>query len=300
MLSEIGFQANPNQKAFFSDVIIRNFRYPSNALFSASENPSQFTQANVSWDGKSFTVSGAQNGSFVTANPSRFAAPMLRTEFATTGKTIKNARIYATARGIYELYINGQRVGKDYFNPGLTQYNKTHQYQTFDVTSLVKTGQNAWCAWLSEGWWSGNITFTGDNWNFFGDRQSLLAQLIIQYTDGTEQIITTQPDKWAYFNDGPIRYGCFFQGVVYDAQKEAAVAGWANPYFKANGWKAAEKIALEGTAFVGNVPNALKYDGMALVGQLDDRVQVREIRQAQSMTEPRKGVFIYDMGQNMV
>ena len=300
MLSEIGFQTNPNQKAYFSDVIIRNFRYPSNALFSASENPSQFSQTNVSWDGKGFTVSGAENGSFVTANPSRFAAPMLRTEFATTGKTIKNARIYATARGIYELYLNGERVGKDYFNPGLTQYNKTHQYQTFDVTSLVKTGQNAWGAWLSEGWWSGNITFTGDNWNFFGDRQSLLAQLIIQYTDGTEQIITTQPDKWSYFNDGPIRYGSFFQGEVYDAQKEAAVAGWANPNFKANGWKAAEKIALEGTAFVGNVPNALKYDGMALVGQLDDRVQVREIRQAQSMTEPRQGVFVYDMGQNMV
>jgi alpha-L-rhamnosidase len=300
MLSEIGFQANPNQKAQFSDVIIRNFRYPSNPLFSANENPTLFTQANVAWDGKQFNVSGAQNGVFVTANPSRFAAPMLRTEFATRGKTIKNARIYATARGIYELYLNGERVGKDYFNPGLTQYNKTHQYQTFDVTSLVKTGQNAWGAWLSEGWWSGNITFTGDNWNYFGDRQSLLAQLIIQYTDGTEQIITTQPDTWSYFNDGPIRYGSFFQGEVYDAQKEAAVAGWANPNFNAKSWKSAEKITLEGTAYVGNVPNALKFDGMALVGQLDDRVQIREIRQAQSMTEPRKGVFIYDMGQNMV
>ncbi|MEY3855103.1 MAG: hypothetical protein RIS68_1117, partial [Bacteroidota bacterium] len=172
MLSEIGFQANPNQKAQFSDVIIRNFRYPSNPLFSANENPALFAQANVAWDGNQFTVSGAQNGAFVTANPSRFAAPMLRTEFATSGKTIKNARIYATARGIYELYLNGERVGKDYFNPGLTQYNKTHQYQTFDVTSLVKSGQNAWGAWLSEGWWSGNITFTGDNWNYFGDRQS--------------------------------------------------------------------------------------------------------------------------------
>ncbi len=300
MLSHIGFQMEPQQKAYFSDVIIKNFRHPSNALFSAQDNPALFTQSQIVWNGKQFQVDGLQNGVLATADPSRFAAPMLRTQFATINKTIKQARIYATSRGIYELYLNGTRVGKDYFNPGLTQYNKTHQYQTFDVTALINKGENAWGAWLSEGWWSGNITFTGDSWNFFGDRQSLLAKLVIQYTDGSEQIITTNPEKWTYFNDGPIRYGSFFQGEVYDAQKEAAIAGWSIPNFKGQGWKPAQKIALEGNAFVGNVPNALKYDGMQLVGQLDDHVQVREVLQAKSISEPRKGVFVYDMGQNMV
>ena len=300
MLSHIGFKVGPLQKANFSDVIIKNFRHPSNALFTAQENPSLFTQSQIVWDGKQFQVDGLQNGVLATADPSRFAAPMLRTQFSTSSKTIKKARIYATSRGIYELYLNGSRVGKDYFNPGLTQYNKTHQYQTFDVTSLIKNGENAWGAWLSEGWWSGNITFSGDSWNFFGDRQSLLAKLVIQYTDGTEQIITTNPDQWTYFNDGPIRYGSFFQGEVYDAQKEAAIAGWSTTNFKSTAWKPAQKISLEGTAFVGSVPNALKFDGMQLSGQLDDRVQVREVLQAKSMSEPRKGVFVYDMGQNMV
>ena len=68
---------------------------------------------------------------------------MLRTTFSSEVKKIANARLYVTARGIYEIYINGKRVGNDYFNPGLTQYNKTHLYQTYDVSDLIKIGKNA-------------------------------------------------------------------------------------------------------------------------------------------------------------
>ncbi len=289
MLAEIGFQAPAGETAYFSDVLIKNFRQPSNTLFAAAENPGLWP----GWDGKQFRVSG----NFTVANPSRHAAPMLRTQFATSGKTIKKARIYATARGIYELYLNGKRVGDDYFNPGLTQYNKTHQYQSFDVTSLVHSGENAWGAWLSEGWWSGNITYSGESWNYFGDRQSLLAQLIITYTDGSEQIVSTNPNRWKSYNDGPIRVGSFFQGEVYDAQKEAAIAGWATTKYSEKNWTPASVITLEGTAFLDK---NLDYSQMQLQGQLDDRVQVRKVLQAQSIQEPRKGVFVYDMGQNMV
>ncbi|MHA8066705.1 family 78 glycoside hydrolase catalytic domain [Aquirufa sp. ROCK2-A2] len=299
MLSEIGFQVPANQKAHFSDVQIKNYRSPSNILFDASENPPLFLEKGVEWDGKVFHISSSQDV-LVAKNPSRFAAPMLRTQFETAQKTIKKARIYATARGIYELYLNGKRVGTDYFNPGLTQYNKTHLYQSFDVSDLIKTGKNAWGAWLSEGWWSGNITFSGDSWNYFGDRQSLLAKLVIQYTDGTEQVITSNPDQWSSYNNGPIRYGSFFQGEIYDALKEEAVQGWSTHEYVAKDWKKAAKIDLEGTSFVGNANNALKYDHMQLIGQLDDKVQIRKVLQAKSMTEPRKGVFVYDMGQNMV
>ncbi len=299
MLSEIGFHTPANQKAHFSDVQIKNYRFPSNTLFDASENPDLFIRQGAEWDGKAFHI-GSNQELFIAKNPSRFAAPMLRTQFEIKGKTIQQARIYATARGIYELYLNGKRVGNDYFNPGLTQYNKTHQYQTFDVSHLIKNGQNAWGAWLSEGWWSGNITFSGENWNYFGDRQSLLAKLVIQYTDGTEQVITTNPSQWTTFNDGPIRYGSFFQGEIYDALKEEKVKDWSTAAFVAKDWKPAAKIDLEGTAFVGKVNNALNYDNMQMVGQLDEKVQIRKIMQAKSMTEPRKGVFVYDMGQNMV
>lgn len=289
MLAEIGFQVPTGETAYFSDVLIKNFRQPSNTLFAAEENPGLWPH----WDGKRFRVSGT----FAVADPSRHAAPMLRTQFATSGKVIKKARIYATARGIYELYLNGKRVGDDYFNPGLTQYNKTHQYQSFDVTSLLQSGENAWGAWLSEGWWSGNITYSGESWNYFGDRQSLLAKLVITYSDGSEQIVTTNPSQWKTFNDGPIRVGSFFQGEVYDAQKETAINGWSTTGYSAKNWKGASTIPLGGTAFLDK---NIEYSKQQLVGQLDDRVQVRNVLQAQSIQEPRKGVFVYDMGQNMV
>ena len=289
MLAEIGFQVPTGETAYFSEVFIKNFRQPSNTLFAAADNPKLWP----GWDGKQFRVSGTM----AVANPSQHATPMLRTEFSTQGKAIKKARIYATARGIYELYLNGKRVGEDYFNPGLTQYNKTHQYQSFDVTSLLKSGENAWGAWLSEGWWSGNITYSGDSWNYFGDRQSLLAQLIIEYADGSEQVIQTNPAQWKSYNDGPIRVGSFFQGEVYDAQKDAAIAGWTTADYSDKNWKPAAAITLEGTAFLDK---SMDYSHMKLSGQLDDRVQVRKVLQAQSIQEPRKGVFVYDMGQNMV
>ena len=289
MLAEIGFQVPAGETAYFSNVQIKNFRQPSNTLFAAAEKPSLWP----GWDGNKFRISGT----FAVANPSQHAAPMLRTQFSTNSKAIKKARIYATARGIYELYLNGKRVGDDYFNPGLTQYNKTHQYQTFDVTSLVKSGENAWGAWLSEGWWSGNITYSGDNWNYFGDRQSLLAQLIIEYVDGSEQVIRTNPSQWKSYNDGPIRIGSFFQGEVYDAQKEAEISNWSTASYAAKNWKQATEITLDGTAFIDK---SLEYSQMQLVGQLDDHVQIRKVLQAQSIQEPRKGVFVYDMGQNMV
>ena len=289
MLSEIGFATNEGETARFSDVIIRNFRLPSNPLFQASENPSLWKE--IPFDGKSFTVSGK----FIVANPSRHAAPMLRTEFASAaGKIVKSARIYATARGIYELYLNGKRVGDEFFNPGLTQYNKTHTYQVFDVTSLLIKGKNAWGAWLSEGWWSGNITYSGDSWNYFGDRQSLLASLEIRYTDGTEQVIQTNPADWKSFSDGPIRVGSFFQGEVFDARKKVAIEGWSATNFDDKNWTKAAKIDLAGTSF------ALDYKGMKLVNHLDDRVRVQQVLQAKSIAEPRKGVYVYDMGQNMV
>lgn len=146
--------------------------------------------------------------------------PMLRTEFETSSSKVRKARLYVTSRGIYEMYLNGQRVGEDYFNPGVTQYNKTHLYQIYDVTKLIAKGKNAVGAILAEGWWSGGATYAGENWNFFGDRQSLLAQLVVTYEDGQVQTIVTSPDTWKYFNQGPVVYGSFFQGEVYDALRE--------------------------------------------------------------------------------
>ena len=307
MLAEIGFKTGANQVAYFSDLNIKNFRHPSNTLFAENLSTGAYKgifQANsVTVENGRYRVAG---NTLITANPSKNAAPMLRSVFSVAAKNIQKARLYVTARGIYEIHLNGQRVSSDYFNPGKTQYNRTHLYQAYDVTTALQNGQpNAIGAWLSEGWWSGNSTFSGDNWNFFGDRQSLLAKLVITYTDGSEQIITTNDKDWKLFTDGPIRYGSFFQGEVYDANKEALIKDWATASYKNSGWKPAVEVPLEGTTYAGTAglmaqQVSLSYDNLKLVGQLGENATIVKTLTAQALEEVRPKVFVYDMGQNMV
>ena len=321
MLADMGFSVDAGQAARFSNVAVTHHRSPRNTIFAedlsapaydgiyarfAKETGSGFSVV----DG-AYVLSGDENGVFVVADPSRNAMPMLRTDFTTRESAIERARLYVTARGVYEMYLNGKRVGKDYFNPGLTQYNKTHLYQTYDVTDLLLTGRkNAIGAWLGQGWWSGNYTFRGNNWNFFGDRQSLLAKLVVTYRDGTVQTLTTNGRDWKVYGDGPIRYGSFFQGEAYDASREEAIEGWSTAEYNDRDWKDAVEVPLEGTAFLGGQgggfggrrgeTQSFDYDEMSLVGQVGENAGVVRSLTAQSVNEVRPGVYVYDMGQNMV
>ncbi|MDL2241418.1 glycoside hydrolase family 78 protein [Bacteroidales bacterium OttesenSCG-928-L03] len=290
VLGDIGFSVPSSTQASFSAIEVRNHRSPSNALY---------TEPDIQ------TIDGGADGVFLTKSIDRNSMPMLRTTFQTNAKTIKKARLYVTSRGIYEMYINGQRVGNDYFNPGLSQYNKTHFYQTYDVTPYLTSGKNAMGAILGEGWWSGESTFMGEFWNFFGDRQSLLAKLLIRYEDGSEDIIVSHPDTWTYYNKGPVVYSSFFQGEVYDAQKEQDIKGWSLPEYIEKDWTKASEVSLVGTIncdsanLVANMPLVSDYSQMQYIGNIDTSPQkVKEIT-AVSMNEIRPGVYIYDMGQNM-
>jgi alpha-L-rhamnosidase len=308
MLADVGFQTNDNQTAVFSEVELKNFRFPSSTLFIEKPNAAAyngiFKNNKLTVENNSYVVKG---GALILANPSKNAAPMLRTTFAVQPKTIKTARLYVTARGIYEVFMNGKRVSNDYFNPGLTQYNKNHMYQTYDVKDALKQGgQNVIGAWLSEGWWSGNITFSGESWNYFGDRQSLLSKLVIKYTDGSEQIITSNPTEWKFFNDGPVRYGSYFQGEVYDANKEATIKDWSTVAYNASAWKSAVEVPLEGTAYQGTFTDTrgqkstFSYKDFKLVGQMGNNATIVKFMPAVSVEEVRPKVFVYDMAQNMV
>tara|TARA_R110000764_G_scaffold175707_2_gene262034 strand:- start:820 stop:4446 length:3627 start_codon:yes stop_codon:yes gene_type:complete len=308
MVADIGFYLGANQKANFSDIKIRNFRAPSNTLFSDGfEKESQYNgvfekqinlNSNLVLKDGVLHIEGGAEGTLVLANPSKNAEPLLRTEFSTSNKKVAKARLYVTTRGIYEMYLNGNRVGEDYFNPGLTQYNKTHMYQTYDVTKEITSGdKNALGAIMSEGWWSGNITYSGENWNYFGDRQSFLAQLVITYTDGSKQIITTNDSDWKLFSDGPIRYGSFFQGEVYDAQKESAILNWSSASYDDNNWKNAVVVPLEGTTFQTEDFN---YKDLQLIGQVGENPSIVKDLTPVNVEVVRPGVFVYDMNQNMV
>lgn len=288
VVGDVGFEVPAGQSATFAKLEIANFRTPGNVIATVEGG----------------SMDGGEKGACSIFTPEGNSAPMLRTVFASQDKEVSKARLYVTARGIYEVYLNGKRVGDDYFNPGVTQYNKTHLYQTFDVTDHVQAGKkNALGALLSEGWWSGGATFTGDNWNFFGDRQSLLAKLVVTYADGSEQVIVTDPSTWQYYNKGPVAYGSFFQGEVYDARKEIDVEGWSTAAYNASAWKPAREVPLEGnvsTTGNPNMPRVDNYSEFQLIGQFGSTVKQIDELTAVSVEEVRPGVYVYDMGQNMV
>ena len=315
MLCDMGFSTDAGQKATFSDVVVSNNRYPNAALFAENLTDTSFKSIYSAYasdpnsgliitDGK-YNLTGGTKGAFVVVNPSRNSVPMLRTKFNANDKKIEGARLYVTARGIYEVYLNGKRVGDDHYNPGLSQYNITHFYQTYDVTGMVKPGENAIGAMISEGWWSGLLSF-GSIWNHFGDRQSLLAKLVITYSDGTKNVITTNDKDWKYYNDGPILYSSLDFGEAYDAGKEAAIEGWTTASYNDSKWKKATAIDLKGTAYMGGEldfsgnKDEFSWDKLSITGQIGNNAGIYKILKAQSIKEVRPKVFVYNMGQNFV
>jgi alpha-L-rhamnosidase len=305
VLGDIGFSVPKGEKAQFSKIEIKNYRSPSNVIFSDEANTSVIFSSfkEITVENNSYAVTGGNKGAFILADPSQNSMPMLRTVFGIDSPKISKARLYVTSRGIYDVYLNGKKIGDDYFNPGLTQYNKTHLYQTYDVTTNIQEGNNVLGAILGEGWWSGGSTYAGENWNFFGDRQSILAKLVVTYADGSEKNIISDPETWTYFNGGPVKYSSFFQGEVYDAGKEKAVEGWNTAVYDASNWHQAVAIGTNGfvsTEGTTNLPNFNNFTDAQLIGQFGTTVKPIKELMAQSVTEVRPGVFVYDMGQNMV
>ncbi|MDX8337748.1 family 78 glycoside hydrolase catalytic domain [Draconibacterium sp. IB214405] len=306
MICDMGFSMEAGQKATFSDLKIFNHRTPNNTLFQEdlSGNYEGIFAGKLKVKNDAYVVEGGEDGSFIVADPSRNSTPMLRTEF-NLKKGIESARLYVTARGIYEVQINGEKVGNDYYNPGQTQYNKSHFYQTYDVTDQLNEGANAMGAMLSEGWWSGLLSF-GSYWNYFGDRQSLLAKLVITYDDGSTDMITSNDKDWQYYNDGPIQYSSLDLGEIYDATKDEKVTGWSKPGFDNSAWKTASIVPLEGTTYSGEerdftgAVTHFNYDEMKLIGQIGNNAGQFATLTAKSMEEVRPGVYVYDMGQNFV
>lgn len=269
VVGDMGLSVPAGETAEFLRLDIRNFRNPSNVIQRVISVPER-----VSGCTRIFTVGGK-------------ASPMLRSEFTSHDAKVTKARVYATARGAYDLYMNGIRVNDTYLNPGLTEYNRTHTYQVYDVTDIIVPGDNAIGAVLAEGWWSGGASFVGENWNYYGDRQSLWAKLVIDYADGTTVTVVTDPATWRYCDHGPVLYGSLFQGEVYDARREDAVDGWASAGYDDSGWHAAVEVAVPG------------FEDTRLTGRYGQPVMAVDTLTALSVVEARPGVYVYDMGQNM-
>jgi alpha-L-rhamnosidase len=206
-------------------------------------------------------------------------APMLRREFETKGK-ILSARAYVTSHGLYEMYINGRRVGQEFFTPGWTSYPTRLQYQTWDVTTLIQQGRNATGVVLGDGWFRGFIGW-GDQRNYYGEKLALLAQIVITYEDGTKQIVVSDGD-WKV-STGPILRSDIYNGEEYDARLEKE--GWNMPGFNDSAWKGV---------------TLADHDKNRLTGRHAPPVlAIQEIEPVNIFTTPQ-GDIVADMGQNMI
>jgi alpha-L-rhamnosidase len=206
-------------------------------------------------------------------------SPMLRNNFELK-KTVRSARLYITAHGLYEAHLNGQRVGDQYLTPGWTSYNKRLQYQTYDVTSLVKQGANAAGVLLGDGWYRGHLAWE-NNRNIYGKNLGLLFQLEVAYADGSkENIISDASWKCA---TGPIVRSGIYYGESYDARREHA--GWSEARFEASSWKAV------------NVTSIGKENLLAPYGP---PVKKHEVFKPINISKNSQGEIIVDFGQNLV
>ena len=207
------------------------------------------------------------------------ASPLLRRTFS-IDRAIKSARIYATSLGLYELQLNGQRVGNQYFSPGWTSYKHRLQYQTYDVIDLLTNGDNALGATLGAGWYKGNLAWEGQK-NIFGNRTALLLQLHITYMDGTEEKIFSN-EQWRV-STSPILMSELYHGETYDARLEKT--NWSTAQYDDIGWYAAEVIV---------------HSKAILVAQENEPVRIiEEVQPIELITTPA-GEIVIDFGQNMV
>jgi len=208
--------------------------------------------------------------------------PLFRTEFTTTsGKTVKSARAYASAHGVYELQLNGETVGDQHLAPGWTDYTKRIQFQTYDVTDQVRAGANAFGAEVGDGWWAGKVGMWGPG--MYSHDLGLIAQLRIDYTDGSHQVVKTD-NTWKS-HSGPYVAADNIDGETYDANAEQP--GWDSPGYADTDWSPVTLGASDTTK---------------LVAQPDEPVRVTGERPALKRTDS-PGVtngYIYDLGQNMV
>ena len=207
-------------------------------------------------------------------------ARMLRKEFTVPSK-LKRATAYVAGLGLSEFYLNGKKVGDAVLSPGLTDYTKRVLYVTYDVTSDLVQGKNAAGLILGNGrFWAprGGAPMGAVSYGY----PKAICQIELEFADGSKQTVATGAD-WKLTKDGPIRADNEYDGEAYDARRE--IAGWSKGGFNDSNWSAAQLV---------EAPQG------KLVAQMAEPLRVTQTLKPVKVTEPQPGVYVFDMGQNMV
>jgi len=216
------------------------------------------------------------------------SSPYLRTTFDVDKRAVR-ATLYATAGGLYEMRLNGQKVGSARLTPGWTDYRKRIYYQTYDVLDIVRDGENAIGAILADGWYAGYLGWGIDKptmrprekrRGFYADRPSLFAQLEIEYADGSSKTVASGNDWKA--TTGAVLEADILMGETYDARKEPQ--GWDEPGFDDSGWDSVRPRIVP----LGRLQS---HPGVP--------VEVQERIRPLAISEPTTGTYIFDLGKNI-
>ena len=207
-------------------------------------------------------------------------APLFRKAFSLDNEPVR-ARLHVSAFGDLEMSVNGHPTSEDLFVPGWTDYRKRVQLVTWDVTALLHKGENVLGAMLGDGWFAGTMVWP-DHRNHYGPSTAFLAQLEVEFADGSRQTNVTDT-SWRYTEGGPVRASDHYNGETYDARRE--MPGWDAPGFEAKGWSHAVEIV--------DRPHP------ALCARISGPVRRQRVMPALKRTEPTPGRYVFDFGQNM-
>ena len=233
-----------------------------------------------------------------------------RKEFSAS-KPIKRAVVYASSLGIYDLYVNGERVGDAYFQPGWSDYAKRAYYRTHEVTDLLRAeGANALGAIVADGWYSGYVGYallvgygpSKVGRYLYGKTPALLMQLEIEYEDGSKEVVATDA-SWRVTGEGPTSEADMLMGEAYDARKE--LAGWSRSGFQDGAWEQAilasenpPAPAIYTDAAVRKKVDLSFSKPLKLQSYLAPPIVVTQELAAKSVKEVSPGTYIFDLGQN--
>lgn len=318
----VGFRAfkgeNSNEIAVYDNVVLTEYEIKGDKEIAKVVLKENFENSKSVFDGGEIVMvdgnrklkMATQSGDYRILQASASGVPMFRKDFK-ANKKIASARIYSSALGVYDLFINGKRVGHkmedgsmlyDELKPEWTDFSKTAHYLTYDITPLLKRGTNTVGAHVSSGWWNGDVTH-GE----YGAREvGFIAKIVLNYTDGTSEAVVTDL-TWLSSTDGPIRMGDIYHGETYDARKESA---WTQPGYNTSKWnKTAVNPYFKGKliGFAGptvQVRPQLKRIPISITtyrGEKNGKINTLNVTDGPAPIQLKKGeTAIYNLGQNMV
>lgn len=221
----------------------------------------------------------AWQGQWITSSLEQSVHPIMRKDFHIS-EPIVQARAYICGVGLYEVELNGEKVGNEYLAPGYHAYDYWLQYQTYDVTSLLVSGSNAIGVTLGNGWYKGRFGFDGGYTNLYGDEFAFLAEIVVTLADGTEKRIGSD-QSWRS-TQSPVVSSNIYDGEIYDAN--LIQMGWSTPNFDDSNWETVRltEVATE-----------------KLQARLSVPIKVMEQRKPVQVIQTPKGETVLDFGQVM-